>query len=1119
MTPVKQQVANIGQFWGLRTDCPSSKCPPQWSPDCSDLVFTKDGVSTRPPFRALLTLPAEVVWRKEFACKNGSVQILALDINGVLYSIAQDGTFSQIGSVAPGSSCCSVTAYGREYMAFFIGGEPSDAPLQWDGTYLTRVSQGGPGAAPVVTNYTIPPSNLIAGSASTAINVTSAQPVDQVTVQITSGEDQEPTYGPGGGGGYQPPQYETYYTSLLYTTSAAHGLVAGESVIIAGNTLYNFAAASVTEVPSTTTFKVAYQTMDPTPGTGGTVTPTAPLLIRLNNQVTAATSSPHNLRRGYQVAIAGVPDQNIGGGVSSIVIDNTANPGLAHITTTAPHGLAPNEYVTLSNVTNVQVGGGIASGFVVEGITTLTMNTPHNLQVGANIIVVAATGGGGLGPPLPWVVSSVASPTVFSYGFPNTNNTTVSSGTVTLVWPGNQGDNESFVVQSVDSPNSFFVQLSYSNGTWTSGTLTFAWNGTFYVTSVPSATTFTYKQTGPDLVLETGTGTVTPKGQLAAGDHLICQHFINRNGSITAPSPYARFTASGGTYISVQQMAIGPPNVVGRIISLTGASGSKFFLMTIPAQVAGLQVSTSTLVQDNVTTSAIFDVADVTLLSQQGIDIPGNNLFEQIVLNTPKGVAWYADRLFWIGEKNVVENFLNLGFDGGTLSGSTLPLGWTATGNPVVTQVGVIPALVVTGPDAGTISQSASTDFQGTAIIQPNLAYALRFWIKGSSSKVGAFTATLSSASTGFTSAASYNLSALTADGYVTADFSARMPASTPSDLLLTLSISGLASGATVTYRDVQIVYADNPNRSILARASYVQNPEAYDYETGNIGPNNDSTEIRAMFVLQESLHFLTAQKLYYTQNIGNSEPSSWDPVEVSDKCGAFNSNSAVAGKGWGAWGGPNGSFWYTGGIPTKTTKEIIPTWRKVQTITNIYDDPDFERVYFGVVINGVKSQLVYDYHEYGIDGVYKWCPWQRPVDWTCSSAAGTVFVIGSTFYGLDTSPGVSDDNLGAIGGYITFAPIGVSMADKQYDYMGLRIYGTGVMTPFLYNTTLTQIPRTLKIQSLETLLDTIAEWPTLNITGRLLYLKLGQPGVQFSLEDATFVYQNNPNGAYSGVR
>lgn len=975
MADVKAQAASTSQFLGLRTDTPASKCPANYSPDCSDMVFSPGGMETRPPFLALLALPAEIVWRKEFTCKDGSIQVLALDIDGVLYTVSATGVVTQIDTVAPGSSVSSVTAYGREYMAFFNESGGCDAPRQWDGKKLYRVSQGGPGAPPTVSNFSIPASSIASGT-------------------------------------------------------------------------------------------------------------------RQDNEVTIVTQTPHQLLVGYLATIANVNAfiENI----TSIVVDNETLPGVGVVTTPTAHGLVPGNSIGINNVQPITVA--VITAWAVSGNeATITTLHNHGLVVGTTALVEFDALGFS-----PRVIDSV--PSLNSFTFPiATADSSGISGSVMLAWPLASGT--LFTINAVPTPTTFQISINVNDSTWNTGSLSFDWDGAFFVESVISPTSFTYRQIGPDgTITISGLETVTPTGQIPAGDHLVCQHFITETGFLSAPSPFTRFTASGGQYIQITSLAIGPSNVVARALSFTGANGSRFFMLLVPGQVNGQQISTSTVINDNTTITAILDFSDVTLLSATGIDIPGNNLFQQTTLNLPRGVWWYENRLYWIGEKNTVIGFQNMGMDGGPALGTNTPLGWNASG-VAVNQVGIMDALTGTG----TISQHAATAANGTVILQPATNYSLRLWTLG----VGTISATISSATTGFSSIAEFPAGI----GYIIANFSAMMPSPIPDDMVFSVTIVG------ATIRDLQMIYADNPNRNPIARACYVQNPEAYDAITGNIGPSDDNTELRAMFVLQESLHLLTERRLYSVQQIGNSEPSSWDPIQISDKCGAFNSNSVETGKGWAAWGGQYGAFWYGGALPDKVSAIIAPTWRKVTTLTNVFDDSDAERVYFGLVnAQGVKSMLVYDYHEVELGGPGKWCPWRTSVNWICDSASGPIFIFGSGFYELGTEKAAADD-LGSIGGYYTFSAIALSMFQKIYTYLGLKIAGIGVLTPFLYPTKLSAAPYVLNGQELSTLIDIVAEWPSLSLRGRLLFLKLGQPGVQYQLEESTAVYQADPNSSISGAR
>jgi hypothetical protein len=587
---------------------------------------------------------------------------------------------------------------------------------------------------------------------------------------------------------------------------------------------------------------------------------------------------------------------------------------------------------------------------------------------------------------------------------------------------------------------------------------------------------------------------------MGAGNRLAVAFFITETDLVTQVGPIAKFTLPVGTKaVAYSNLAIGPANVKARGIAFTGANGGNFFYLPIVPEVNGEILGTSTVINDNTTTSGTMNFTDDALEDGVGIDIPGNNLFVQVPLNLPRGVGWYGDRMLWIGEENTVLGFLNAGMDGGTLAGSTAPLGWTVSGSPAISQLGFMP--VLNGP--GTISQPAARTLQGVQLLEPNLRYSLRAWLSG-----GSISSSVSSASTGFSAN-----TVLSGSGYVTGTFSQAMPATIPDDLIWSVTIN---SGSM---RDLQMIYADNPNRNPVARMSYVQNPEAYDADTGSIGPNDDSSELRATFVLGESLYFVTQRGLFYVQQIQNNEPSAWYPGRIADKCGAFNANSVETGKGWAAWCGELGVFWFNGQLPERITSIIAPTWRDVASVSTIYDDADYERVYIATVDgSGAKSGLVYDYHEVGLGGPGKWCPWKRPFGWVGYSASGTIFTIGSRFFRLDTAAGTDDEVLGSIAGYYTFAPVGSSMFQKSYNYQGFEIAGAGVMTPFVYTTTLAAAPQALRGQELSTLIDVVAEWPE-NIRARRLWLKLGQAGVRFSLQNVTILYTADPNAPISGVR
>jgi hypothetical protein len=318
-------------------------------------------------------------------------------------------------------------------------------------------------------------------------------------------------------------------------------------------------------------------------------------------------------------------------------------------------------------------------------------------------------------------------------------------------------------------------------------------------------------------------------------------------------------------------------------------------------------------------------------------------------------------------------------------------------------------------------------------------------------------------------------------------------------------------------FQDLELVYTQNPNRNPVARSSYVANPEAYDALTANIGPADDPGELKAMFLLFNSLHFLTTTRLYSVDQIGNAEPNSWVPLMVSDECGAFNANSVTTGAGWAAWAGPLGAFWYAGGIPQRISNTIKGTWKTVTSANRVLNDADAQRVY---ICRQDLPMLVYDYHEVESGGVGKWSPWARTISWLSSSTDfGTLFAFGANFFKLDTVQGIADDVAGNINGYYTLAPFAKSPLQKLYNYFFTNISGTGPLAPALYTKSLQNLTQSLRPQLLQNLLDIEAEWPV-NINGRMLFVKFGEGGgVAFQLEEVTVAWANDPNAPVSGVR
>lgn len=467
-------------------------------------------------------------------------------------------------------------------------------------------------------------------------------------------------------------------------------------------------------------------------------------------------------------------------------------------------------------------------------------------------------------------------------------------------------------------------------------------------------------------------------GQVAPGKHRAVCLFQTRNAFITAPGPYVEVSCPGGGQIQVSNVPIGPPNVIARIIAFTGANGSEYRYLGVAPMVGSQIVGTSTVIPDNVSTSAVFDFGDTSLLSGTAIDIEGNNTFAQVTLGPVCGVEYYADRMGYYGEDNRVLNLLNMGFEGGFLSGSTQPLAWTITGTVALANAsnGGQSLNMTAG---SSISQSAFQTSIGAAILDPVQTYSFKAKVlsAGNPSPVG-ITATLSSVSGGGVIATATLPSCTVPAGqwqYLSAPFVGTLPKVIPADMLLTISAAGVA-GDTVGVDEMAMIFAQSPYNENTFRVSYVINPESFDGETGVMGPSQDTSKIQSTFIVRSTLYINTRDRLHMVKDLEGTEPGGWNVDEVENECGAVSlygliigRNPGAKGNNWGAWVSDGGVNICGGGVVNKISLDIQQIWDTANpnalTAMNGVNDPISRRMYFFIPTgtNMVPSQtLVLDY-------------------------------------------------------------------------------------------------------------------------------------------------------------
>ena len=470
------------------------------------------------------------------------------------------------------------------------------------------------------------------------------------------------------------------------------------------------------------------------------------------------------------------------------------------------------------------------------------------------------------------------------------------------------------------------------------GVVDATFNGTFLVQSVPSTTTLTYQQLGAasNSGGSSGSATATLAPQLSAGVHQVSVLFQTRQGYLTQPSPPVTWTASGGRRVQLTgiPLPLGDANVVARVLAFTPAGGASFYYTS------GLESSPRMIIADTSTTTVTLDFSDTALLAGTLAD----PLFRLVELGECAGVIGYSSRLFWWGERNKVDNFENLSFDGGFVNsgaGVRPPLGWTSDnvyGGSGARAFSAIwgGAWEVTGDnvanDKGMITQSAYLDSDGVPIIQPSIGYSVRLRAMidpNAPTTTGTAHVHLYSASQGIDTGVDVSVSAMTTSflefiGVLTTG----VVSPAPSDLLLRVYADGLSFGGGVIVDNIEIFPTAQPYNASIVRASLASDPESYDGIDGLLSvEENNGQAVRSAFILRNQLYFVKEHSIYSTADDGVNEPADWTISEVSNTVGTPSVDGVDTGDDWAVIADRSGLYLFNGGEPIKISQEIQPLW------------------------------------------------------------------------------------------------------------------------------------------------------------------------------------------------
>jgi hypothetical protein len=676
-----------------------------------------------------------------------NIQTLALDSAGNLYSDPNfSGTLSQlsVSGVPAGTYAKSVSQDSREYICFSNLQNGTYPPIQYvpnpnltPNYWADRVTQVGPGASPSFSNVPQGATLAVVGQGSiTAWSITGNVVTFTATNSFTAGEIVTIS-GLVAGAFMNGVSFNVLGTGLStsqFEVNFVHANAAATETGVA-TPQYSDAITSITQLPIQTS------TFNPVNNSGrftGILWSAGPGSTAAGNTATIYYWDAQQNATGDTALINAF---NSGVTVYVYVTGTTVGVNGCWQVTSVGIGKGPggqdNQYfftyqMPTSNYQKVGFSGACL-GEYQQTVATITLALPNpSLAAGTQVTLSGVSGTGwnteytitsALNSGAYAITGTQMTAGVATYNYAAAAGTTVPPAvgqlvTITNTLNGNGIFNVAdATITSVNTGAGTFTVAGFASQTIAfdseNGQATTA--GTQFTIDPGAAVAGTNPAISPIHGNATG-GALTVLGgtaqQIGAGTRQGACMFLTRNGAITAPSAPVTFTIpENSNYVYATSIPIGPPNTVGRIITLTeagsnGVAGGSFYYIPNPVQftVNGqVFLSSSFVINDNVTSSAAFTFTDQVLLAATEIDVQGNNLFNQIELGNPAWTVSYAGRLMFGGCQSKVQNFTNLSFDGGYLnaSGTTnlLPLGWNVPSayNPAVGSYFTITGYAISG--------------------------------------------------------------------------------------------------------------------------------------------------------------------------------------------------------------------------------------------------------------------------------------------------------------------------------------------------------------------------------------------------------------------------------------
>jgi len=954
--------------------------------------------------------PAKVNFNyvKSYIQNNGQTYTLALDASGILWEenvTSNPGVlYIALTGILPGSFAKSVTMNNKEHIVFSDLSIGTERPRVYDGVTFGPLSQIGPGAPPAFTaasgsgssnTLTITSYSITNNVVTFTYNVGPVVAQDQV-YSITGAT---PTFLNFSGTVLSTGLTPTTFEMDLPSPEANIGTTA-ISPAATGTLQFNYPISSITQ-PAQHTFTGSGDGAGAFWGAGPGPTHTSGsnfVIYYSQTEDTALTTyfNAHQLATYvYLGTIANFPQfSNQTYLVTSV--------GSAKPSGTA--GAARFYFVVNVGVTGLSYPNG-TSGTYQQTIATVTMtNSVPGLAAGTSVRITGET-------PTNWnstwtIVEALSSATVtitstqmsnsgvatYTYSVPSGGVAPVNGQTISVTGCTNSGAGYTLspfnLIANIIVPGSLGAG-SFDITGFTSGLpiplasengqgVTFGKNFTIDpgTLTLGTGTNPIYGNAGPSSATTGLFFTSNPNAPaIGAGTRQGVVFFITKTGYETTPSYPVVFTVpENATSIQVTNLPIGPPNVVARGIALTeagqnGVPGANFYVIeqdvVVQVQNGSPVTYKSTVINDNLSTTATLTFSDAVLLNSREIDVQGDNLFNLIELGSSAWDVAYAGRMFYGLQLNKINNWTSGGgltFDGGFLpsatGGNVIPLGWQAaqgiTDATLITSAVTGQSLYInntTGStihNAGLIFQTAYKDTNKVPIIDINTQYSVRVAARApSGGTVGTLTITLSNYNQNnstpdsqffpvwgsFTvplSSMSTNIQVFTGK-LLTVPFASS--GGVPSTLTLSVQVVDLGSGSDCEIDRIEVFDTSTPYLKSQVYGSYIGKPESIDASSsgGIIDTTSENAQpCMGAFVMRDLLYLLKTNSMYSTQDNPNSEPGGWGLHEVSNKVGTIGISSYDVGEEWMVTACRAGVFGFNGGQPTKLMQELWNLWEVI---------------------------------------------------------------------------------------------------------------------------------------------------------------------------------------------